>query len=291
MFFDLLKTWPQYLIPKRSLTHGFGCLAEVKNERVKNYLIQRFIAKYEVNMIEAYIEEPHAYASFNEFFIRRLKPEIRPLAKADVISPVDGCISEIGCIQQGQIIQAKNKTYSVQELLACNQAVSEQFIDGRFATLYLSPKDYHRVHLPIDGQLTAMHYIPGSLFSVQPTTARIVPKLFARNERLVIFFSTRVGPMAIVMVGATIVGSITTSWHGTLERRKGVKHFDYQQNPAFLPLAQGDEIGYFKLGSTVIVLFADGKQVQWSPALTAGQSIRFGQAMSADVIDGTEKRT
>jgi phosphatidylserine decarboxylase len=279
MSFDLLKTLPQYIIPKHGLTAFAGLVASVKNPRVKNYIIQRFIDKYRVNMSEALIEDPKAYACFNDFFIRHLKPECRPLAQADIISPVDGCVSEIGMINEGQLIQAKGRYYSVEELLACDQAIASQFVQGQFATLYLSPKDYHRVHMPIGAELKSMTYIPGALFSVQPTTARVVPKLFARNERLAVFFETRVGPMVMVLVGATIVGAIGTSWHGDLKRARKKTGFDYTQDSMHKMMGQGDEMGFFKLGSTVILLFANGKQVQWNGNLKAGSAIRFGEAI------------
>ena len=195
---DLLKTIPQFIMPKRSLTLLAGLLANVTNIRVKNYIIQRFINQYHVNMAEALIEEPTSYPCFNDFFIRHLKPGIRPLAKEGIVSPVDGCVSEIGVIDKGQLIQAKGRYYSVKELLACDNDVASQFEHGRFTTLYLSPKDYHRIHMPIDATLCSMTYIPGALFSVQPTTARVVPKLFARNERLAVFFNTSIGPLAMV---------------------------------------------------------------------------------------------
>lgn len=279
MPFDLLKTLPQYVIPKHGLTAFAGCLADVKKPQVKNYLIRRFIDKYSVNMNEALIEDPSLYPCFNDFFIRHLKPECRPLAKADIISPVDGCVSEIGSINEGQLVQAKGRHYSVEELLACDAAIAQQFIHGQFATLYLSPKDYHRVHMPIDAQLKSMTYVPGALFSVQPTTARVIPKLFARNERLVVFFETSVGPMAMVLVGATIVGAIGTSWDGDVKRGRKKVSFDYTQDTAPKKMAQGDEMGFFKLGSTVILLFANGEQVIWNETLKAGNAIRFGQAM------------
>lgn len=277
MSLDLLKTVPQYLIPKHGLTAFAGCMADVQNSRVKNYLIERFIKKYHVNMSEALIEDPRAYACFNDFFIRHLKPECRPLAHADIISPVDGCVSEIGRIEQGQIIQAKGRDYSVSELLSCNDEIAKQFVHGHFATLYLAPKDYHRIHMPIDAELTSMTYIPGALFSVQPTTARVVPKLFARNERLAVFFDTRLGPMVMVLVGATIVGAIGTSWHGDLKRTKKSVTFNYSKQP----FIKGDEMGYFKLGSTVVLLFADDKKVCWDPRLKAGDTIRFGESMGS----------
>lgn len=279
MLFDVLKTIPQYLIPKGILTSFAGSLAASQCSWFKNYCIQHFIEHYQVNMSEALIEDPRAYSSFNDFFIRHLKPDSRPLASADILSPVDGCISEIGCIEQGQLLQAKGKQYSVAELLACDNATAQQFVHGRFATLYLSPKDYHRVHMPIEARLRSMNYIPGALFSVQPTTARVVPKLFARNERLAIFFDTPVGLMAMVMVGATIVGSMSTSWSGTLKRGSKRRTFNYMQAPSALTFKQGDEMGYFQLGSTVVLLFADGQKMQWQDSLSAGSIIRFGQSL------------
>ncbi|STY31773.1 phosphatidylserine decarboxylase [Legionella wadsworthii] len=281
MSLDLIKTLPQYLLPKHGLTFLAGCLAEVKHIKVKNYIIKRFINKYEVNMSEAMIEDPTAYPSFNDFFIRHLKPGSRPIAQADIISPVDGSVSEIGSIEQGQLIQAKGHNYSLSDLLACNNEVAAQFIHGHFATLYLSPKDYHRVHMPMDASISSMTYIPGALFSVQPSTVRVVPRLFARNERLVIFFSTKVGPMAMVMVGATIVGAIGTSWHGDIKRSKNRIDFEYNQEKQQEVMAQGDEMGYFKLGSTVVLLFANDAPVHWNSDLKTGSKIRVGEAIGS----------
>ncbi|KTC85031.1 archaetidylserine decarboxylase [Legionella brunensis] len=279
MLNDYIKTLPQFFLPKHLLTHFAGILANVRSPAVKNLLIRRFIQQYCVNMQEAREENFENYPSFNEFFIRHLKPECRPLEGADIVSPVDGVISELGTIEQGQILQAKGRYYTVHQLLACEQALSQQFTHGRFATLYLSPKDYHRIHMPIDASLREMIYVPGKLFSVQPTTARVIPYLFARNERLVIFFDTSVGSMAMVLVGATIVGAIGTKWHGDLRRSRKKQYFSYaeleQKNTKIL---QGEEMGYFKLGSTVVLLFADGDKVQWLDNLTAGQSICYGQA-------------
>lgn len=277
MSLDLLKALSQYIIPKHSLTMLAGFLANAKNIKVKNYLIERFVHEYQVNMKEALIEDPTVYRCFNDFFIRRLKPGSRPLAEAGILSPVDGCISEIGAIEEDKLIQAKGHYYTVSELLACNKEVASRFINGRFATLYLSPKDYHRVHMPIDAAITSMTYVPGALFSVQPSTVQVIPKLFARNERLVLFCSTQAGPMAIVMVGATIVGAIGTNWHGDIKRNK--KRVDFDYTLANKKLIQGDELGYFKLGSTVILLFANGSKVHWNKELKAGSVLRFGEAL------------
>lgn len=275
MSIDFFKTLPQYLIPKQRVSILAGSMANLRNERVKNFLIEQFIKKYQVNMSEALVEDPRLYASFNDFFIRHLKPESRPLEQADIISPVDGCISELGRINNGQLIQAKGREYSVKELLACSKDTAQQFINGQFATLYLSPKDYHRVHMPIDAELISMTYIPGALFSVQPTTARVVPKLFARNERLAVFFNTKAGPMVMVLVGATIVGAIGTAWAGEIKRSKK----SFSQNYSNQSFAQGDEMGYFKLGSTVILLFADGDRVSWDEQYRSTSPVRFGRTL------------
>ncbi|MGQ3889098.1 archaetidylserine decarboxylase [Legionella sp. CNM-1927-20] len=277
MLTDYLKTLPQYFTPKHALTNFAGLLAGVKIPVVKNHLIRRFVQKYDIVMSDACEENPLNYACFNDFFIRQLKPEKRPLAAADIVSPVDGVISELGEINKGQILQAKGRYYTVDEFLACDKDLSDKFIAGRFATLYLSPRDYHRVHMPLTATLLNMVYIPGKLFSVQPTTARVVPKLFARNERLVTFYDTEVGLMAMVLVGATIVGAIGTSWHGELSRAKREQHFDYRNSPKILN--KGDEMGYFKLGSTVVLLFANGQQIHWLDTLKAGDTIQYGQAL------------
>lgn len=283
---DHLKTLPQYIIPKRALTTFAGCMANIKIPVVKNYLIRDFVQKYAVNMQEAREEVIENYACFNDFFIRKLKPACRPIADADIISPVDGCISEIGAITAGKLLQAKGHDYTVSELLACDDVRAAQFDQGRFATLYLSPKDYHRVHMPINATLTDMIYVPGRLFSVQPTTARVVPKLFARNERLVVFFDTPAGPMAMVLVGATIVGAIGTSWHGDIRRGRKQKQFIYSNGQDInTVLEKAAEMGYFKLGSTVILLFADGQRVQWKDTLQAGNAIRFGEALGSVNIE------
>lgn len=285
MITDYLKALPQYLLPKQALTILAGLLADVKTPHIKNTIIRYFIAKYGVNMHEAQYEHPEDYACFNDFFIRHLKPGARTIANASIISPVDGCVSEIGHINAGSLLQAKNKYYTVDDLLACDPALSAQFHQGKFATLYLSPKDYHRVHMPIQGTLSHMIHVPGQLFSVQPKTAKTIPQLFARNERLVVFFNTDIGLMAMVMVGATIVGAIGTSWQGDVIRGKQQQCIDYRQlESSPIQLAKGDEMGYFKLGSTVILLFAEGHRMQWEAAFTAGTPIRFGQALGTSTV-------
>ncbi|MFV0820093.1 archaetidylserine decarboxylase [Legionella micdadei] len=279
MLSDYLKTMPQFVAPKLTLTHFAGFMANVQIPLIKNALIRLFIQQYGVDMSEAKEENPEAYSTFNDFFIRHLKPECRPLAQADIVSPVDGFVSELGAIKKGHILQAKGRYYTVSELLACDAGLSKKFTQGCFATLYLSPKDYHRIHMPLDAKLVKMIYVPGKLFSVQPTTARVIPHLFARNERLVCFFETKAGPMAMVLVGATIVGAIGTRWQGDVKRSKHKRHIDFAEfNNSTTLVKQGEEMGYFKLGSTVVLLFANSEQVHWLNHLRAGDKIRYGQA-------------
>ena len=268
-------------LPKQALTALAGFLASIKISGIKNYLIRFFIRKHHINMSEALDENIDNYADFNAFFIRQLKPECRPIAHATIVSPVDGYVSQIGSINKGSLIQAKGRDYSVHELLAGNDVLSSAFDDGLFATLYLSPQDYHRVHMPIDATLKEMIYVPGKLFSVQPVTTRVIPKLFARNERLVVVFDTSVGQMAMVLVGATIVGAIGTAWEGDVVRTNKPRHVDYSKTDAFsTALRQAEEMGYFKLGSTVILLFSDKQRVQWKQSLKPGDKIQFGEALA-----------
>ncbi len=279
VYSDYFKKILQYVLPKQLLTIFAGYLAEVKIPFIKNYLIQLFIERFDVNMYEAVEENPAQYPTFNAFFIRRIKSNCRPIARADVICPVDGAVSEIGRIEQGQMLQAKGRYYSVDELLALPADQNLAFQKGSFATLYLSPKDYHRIHMPMDAALHSMIHVPGALFSVQPATTRVIPRLFARNERLVVFFDTSHGKMAMVLVGATIVGAIGTSWHGDLTR--GVKRtlFTYGQNNAVY-LKKSQEMGYFKLGSTVILLFEENIPVQWNTGLSSGSTVKMGQELA-----------
>jgi len=268
----------QYLLPKTALTRLAGRLARARGGAATTWAIRRFIARYGVDMSEAADPDPAHYASFNEFFTRPLRAGARPLAQADYLCPVDGAISQFGAIEAGQIFQAKGHTYSAQTLLAGDAGLAAPFADGQFATLYLSPRDYHRIHMPCAGRLTQMIYVPGALFSVNPSTARAVPGLFARNERVVCWFDTARGPLALVLVGATIVGSMATAWHGVVNppRPGRVRRWTYDGQA--IELAQGAELGRFLLGSTVIALWPQGT-LQFSEDWAPGGVIRMGRAL------------
>ena len=226
---DRLAVLPQYLLPKKLLTQLAGRAASARLGDLTQAAIRRFVARYGVDMSEAANPDITSYASFNDFFTRALKPGARPLAQADLLCPVDGAISQLGAIAVDQIFQAKGHCYSTTALLGGDAALAAQFQNGHFATIYLSPRDYHRIHMPCDGTLRSMVHVPGSLFSVNPTTARGVPELFARNERVVCLFDSPAGPFVLVLVGATIVGSMATVWHGQVNppRTGVVRQWDY----------------------------------------------------------------
>ena len=276
---DRLAVLPQYLLPKQALTRFAGWVAGARWGGATTALIRWFIKRYGVNMAEAAQPDPAAYASFNEFFTRALKPGVRPLAEAHLICPVDGAISQIGAIQDGRIFQAKGHDYSATALLGGDGALAAHFHGGHFATLYLSPKDYHRIHMPCAGRLLRMVHVPGELFSVNPITARGVPGLFARNERVVCVFDAEQGPWVMVLVGATIVGSMATVWHGVVNppRPGTLREWAYQDQAIDLP--RGAEMGRFLLGSTVVMLFPAGP-LRFNPAWAPGGAIQMGQAMA-----------
>ena len=275
---DRLAVWPQYLLPKRALTQFGGMIAGARGGAWTTGIIRWFVGKYRVNMAEAADPDIRNYASFNDFFTRALKPDARPLAKADLVCPVDGAISQLGTIKRDQIFQAKGHHYSSTALVGGDAELAAQFDDGYFATLYLSPKDYHRIHMPCEGRLTRMVYVPGDLFSVNPVTARGVPGLFARNERVVCVFETARGPMVLVLVGATIVGSMATVWHGVVNPPRTSKVREWRYDNQNLVLQQGDEMGRFLLGSTVVMLFPKGRTT-FNPAWETGGAVRLGQMM------------
>ena len=275
---DRLAVLPQYLLPKQALTALAGRIAGAQAGRLTTQLIKWFVQRYQVNMSEAADSNIASYVSFNDFFTRALKDGARPLASAELICPVDGAISQFGTIRGQQIFQAKGHDYSSTALLGGDAALAERFDDGSFATLYLSPKDYHRIHMPCNGRLQRMIYVPGELFSVNPTTARAVPGLFARNERVVCIFESTSGPFALVLVGATIVGSMATVWHGVVNAERGGEMREWHYADQAVDLQQGAEMGRFLLGSTVVMLFPKGP-LHFNPAWAPGRAIRMGEVM------------
>ncbi len=276
---DRLAVLPQYLLPKGALTNFAGRVAGAKGGAMTTRLIRWFVGRYNVNMAEALDPEIANYSSFNEFFTRALRPDARPLAPADYICPVDGRISQFGTIEDEQIFQAKGHHFSTAALLGGDRELAARFQHGSFANLYLSPRDYHRIHMPCDGRLTRMIYIPGELFSVNPTTARGIPGLFARNERVVCVFDTANGPFVMTLVGATIVGSMATVWHGVVNppRSPQVRNWTYDEQD--IVLKKGDELGRFLLGSTVVMLFPKDK-LGFNPAWQPAGPVRLGESMA-----------
>lgn len=280
--------WQQYIWPKKAMTQFGGWVASTPMGVVTTMIINDFVRRYQVNMMEA--EQPNlgAYKTFNEFFTRALRQGVRPIASADWVSPVDGAVSQLGPIESGQIFQAKGHHYSAQALLACDADDAQAFDNGHFATIYLSPKDYHRIHMPCAGTLTRMTYVPGDLFSVSPLTAAHVPGLFARNERVVCWFDTDHGPMVMVLVGATIVGSMATVWHGTVNPPRSKTVQDKRYPAGEVSLEQGAEMGRFMLGSTVVMLWPSvsdtaEKKLQFGEGWAAGNVVKLGEAM-ADLV-------
>jgi phosphatidylserine decarboxylase len=269
----------QGCLPQKALSRLMGWVASCRCRWFKNAMIRWFIRSYQVNLSEAERTSVNDYTCFNDFFTRYLKPGVRNLAHADTISisPADGVLSQFGTIQKGQCIQAKGVDYSVAALLA-DTAEAEQFDQGLFYTIYLSPRDYHRVHMPVSGRLTRMMHVPGCLFSVNEATAAALPGLFAKNERVVCYFDTEVGPMAMILVGAMIVASIFTQWHGcvTPPHSSTLTEWDYSDQD--IRLARGDEMGYFQMGSTVITLFAE-QALAFMSALKPGQPVQLGNAL------------
>jgi phosphatidylserine decarboxylase len=285
--FPLLPPLPitqQYLLPKKLLTVLAGKLSSMRLGSLTQTMIRRFVKHYKVNMSEAADPRIESYATFNDFFTRALREGVRPLALAPFICPVDAAISQFGPIEHNQIFQAKGHSYSTRALVGGDQRLADRFDHGHFATLYLAPKDYHRIHMPCEGRLKRMIYIPGDLFSVNPLTARHVPSLFARNERVVCEFDCAHGPMVMVLVGATIVGSVATVWHGVVNppRTRQPREWRYEGDRQVV-LAKGAEMGRFLLGSTVILLFPRNV-LTFTPDWSATRPVRLGEAM-ATVIE------
>jgi phosphatidylserine decarboxylase len=276
---DRLAVLPQYLLPKQALTLLAGRIATARWGSATTSLIRWFVGRYGVDMAEAADPDITHYKSFNEFFTRALRADARPLAPAGLLCPVDGSISQFGAIDGERIFQAKGHHYSTTALLGGDGALAAHFHGGHFATLYLSPKDYHRIHMPCAGRLLRMVHVPGALFSVNPTTARGVPGLFARNERVVCVFDTERGPFALVLVGATIVGSMATVWHGVVNPPRPGRLRDWDYTGQAIDLPRGAEMGRFLLGSTVVLLFPKGP-LQFNPAWAPAGTVRMGESMA-----------
>jgi phosphatidylserine decarboxylase len=280
---DQLFITLQQLLPQHLLSRATGWLARSEIPWLKKLLIDLFASHFKVHMAQAQEPELGNYRSFNDFFTRALAPDARPIdaSATSIVCPADGAISQLGNIEDGRIFQAKGQSFSVEELLAGDFARAEAFHNGRFATIYLSPRDYHRVHMPLAGKLTAQTYVPGDLFSVNQVTAERVERLFARNERLICYFDTAIGPMAVVLVGAMIVAGIETVWSGQVAPPPRLpRTVDYQLVPEDIALAKGEEMGRFMLGSTAIVLFPPDS-IEWDEAYAAGSPTRLGEVLGS----------
>ncbi len=280
----------QYPWPHHALSRIMFALTRARFKLWKNWQIKWFIRRYQVDMSIVEQPDPKAYENFNHFFTRTLLPEARPVVSnpGEIASPVDGVVSQVGEIIDGQLLQAKGHAFDVDALLGGSRRRAAPFQGGHFATLYLSPKDYHRIHMPTSGELREMVHVPGRLFSVSPRTTRTIPNLFGRNERAVALFNTELGPMAMVLVGAMFVGSIETVWAGTMVPRRGkmVQVWDYtfrhKQNPPIV-LDRGEEMGRFNMGSTVIVLFGPGA-IQWAPTIQPDAGVKMGHLLALGLI-------
>ncbi len=277
---DYLKALPQYLLPGHLISRLTLAFTRIRAPWLKDRFGRWFARQFKLNLDEAVMSEVERYEHFNALFTRALKPDARPLdgdAKA-VVSPVDGTISQFGPIEEGRIFQAKGRDYSLLELLGGSEGRAAPFEGGEFITIYLSPSDYHRIHMPLGGKLTEMVHVPGRLFSVNPATTRVIPRLFARNERVASIFDTDKGPLALVKVGAINVGSIETVWAGEVTPPAGrvVKRWQYEGEPA---LAKGEEMGRYNMGSTVILVFPKG-MLSFDESLAPGMKLRMGQRIA-----------
>jgi phosphatidylserine decarboxylase len=271
--------WFQHLLPQHALSRLILRATRVRTPWFKNALVRGFLKLYAIDMTEAAQCDPLSFGSFNEFFTRALKPGARSIAAdpAAIACPVDGTISEAGSIDGERLVQAKGRCYTLTELLAA-QAWARDFEGGSFATIYLAPFNYHRVHMPLRGQLEDTVYVPGRLFSVNAATAAHVPKLFARNERVLTLFDTAFGQVAVIMVGALNVGSIATVWAGDIApaARRVIARLPHQD----VLLEKGEELGRFNMGSTVILLFQRNR-ARWHVDVRAGATVRLGQSMGS----------
>jgi phosphatidylserine decarboxylase len=281
---EALTTLPQYVLPHHALSGMMSKLTHCENKAWKNLFIKQVIRYYGVNMEEAVEQDINAYKSFNHFFTRELKPGVRPLPTENnaIACPADGAVSQAGDIADGNIFQAKGKSYTATDLLGGNAERAEPFQNGLFTTIYLAPKDYHRLHMPLTGTLREMVHIPGRLFSVNTATSDTVPGLFARNERVAAIFDTDAGPMALVLVGAIFVSSIETVWHGivTPPSIASVQSWRYQDNRPTLQI--GEEMGRFNMGSTIIILFGNGK-AKWDSELKPDKVVKLGEIIGKTI--------
>jgi phosphatidylserine decarboxylase len=278
------STW-QYFIPQHLLSRAAGYLANTDVAPIRNFLIEKFIKHFNVDMSEALIENPRDFNTFNDFFTRELKPGVRPIdaAPQSFVSPADGALSEWGTIHEKQLLQAKGRPYSLSALLADQQDLVETFHEGTYATIYLSPRDYHRVHMPLQGKLKQMVHVPGNLFSVNQKTTENISDIFARNERVICIFDTVCGPVAMILVGAMIVASIATVWHGQVTPTpQEVQAWQYAE-PQNIVLDKGAEMGRFYLGSTVVMLFPKNS-IDFDANLTVGQTLKLGQPLGSVLI-------
>ncbi len=279
---DFFFTAVQFVIPQHALSRLVHGIARSRQPLLKRVLIKCFIKAYGIDMSIAVQPNPERYSDFNSFFTRALLPRARPIhaAPGDLVCPVDGTISQLGAVDNGRLFQAKDRNYSLDALLG--DLGSTQFQDGSFITLYLSPKDYHRVHMPIAGRLRRSRFVPGKLFAVNPRTVSVVDGLFAKNERLIHIFDTEAGPMALIMVGAIFVGSMETTWQRADTKRMARKIANWHypaSGPDTIKLAKAEEMGRFNMGSTVILLFGKNT-VRWDEALSPGQEIAMGQRLA-----------
>lgn len=271
----------QHLVPQQLVSRAAGVLAELQQPQwFKNWLIGQFIRAFKVDMSEAAEPDPARYACFNDFFTRPLREGARPIAQADIVCPADGAISQMGAITNGLLLQAKGRHFTATDLIGGDAVRAVPFRKGHFATIYLSPKDYHRVHMPLAGRLVSTTYIPGRLFSVNGVTAGRVDRLFARNERLVCHFETACGPMALILVGAMVVAGIETVWSGRVKHARQPITVHHAPGPSAVELSQGAELGRFFLGSTVILLFPEGA-VEWEERYMAGTNTRMGEQLGS----------
>ena len=277
---DALKVALQYPLPQHALSRLAGRVVRCRWRWFRRLFIGRFVRLFRVDMEEAEQPDIGAYSHFDAFFTRALKPGARPLPRdpGQLASPVDATVSQVGAIDGDRLLQAKGRQFTTEELLGGDAALAAPFHGGQFTTLYLSPRDYHRIHAPLAGRLSTSLYVPGRLFSVNPATTARVPRLFVRNERLVSLFDTAVGPVAVVMVGALLVAGIETVWGGWVTPPRGRRL--RRQDHAGPDFAQGDELGRFHMGSTVILLLPPGAGTHWQPGLVPGTPVRMGQPLA-----------